>query len=140
MFKRIQPSTQVSASMRVLGFNIPFARHNPPQQAVLEQQQAGNANLINAFGRTYGALLALADHGITVIRAELDNDNVASLEIAEPNAAQRQLFCDIRSKPVDRNTPDEGWLHMADIGSFEFSRSDIKGVIVWWSSKENLPC
>ena len=139
MFKRIQPSTQASSPMRVLGFNIPFARHNPPQQAVLEQQ-AGNVNLVNAFGRTYGALLALTDHGITVIQAEIDSEGAASLEIVEPNAAQRQLFRDIRSKPIDRNTPDEGWLHMADIGSFEFNRSGIKGVIVWWPSKENLPC
>ncbi len=137
MFKFTKTKVQAERTFR---FNIPFAHHDALPVAGLEQQKEGNANLIRAFGRTYGALLALADHGFHVVQAGLDSEDMASLEIAPPTPEQLKLLTNIRSLAVDRDTPAEGWLHMVDIGSFSLNRSGVSGVVVWWYSRENLPC
>lgn len=59
----------------------------------------GNANLIRAFGRTYSALLLLADNGFSVLQADMGDDGTAALEITPPDREQINLFENVRRTP-----------------------------------------
>ncbi|EIJ33340.1 hypothetical protein [Thiothrix nivea] len=98
-----------------------------------ERVGQGNANLIRAFGRAYGALLLLADNGFRVLEADMGDDGSAALEIDLPTHEQMGLFEHIKRTPVsETNNLSEGWMCMAEIGGCEACQARHAGIAVWW--------
>lgn len=94
----------------------------------------GNANLIRAFRRSYGALLLLADSGFAILQADIGNDGTAALEIKPPTRDQINLFENVRRTPLAVQLGDEceGWSVSADIGGCKLCTTGNSGVTVWW--------
>lgn len=101
-----------------------------------ERVGAGNGSLIRAFGRCYGALLALADLGFEVLMAEIDSDGGAALCISKPSGNLLAVLMNVQRTPLSESGDDsEGWIVFAELARKSETGEINPPVVVHWNEE-----